>query len=160
MSELELFHIGEPSLMVEDASASVGLIGVLPPSGTLVVARLDGSKMSGVDEIFGQFSDTLGFPAYFGWNWNALFDCLSDLSWRPADAYLIVVDRAEEMLSGRQEERSALFSVLSKAAREWANPLDKPSGQGVVFKVLLLAGGNAVETIRQEVHASRPARRL
>lgn len=156
MSEFDLFNVGEPSLVVEDVSASVRLTSVLPPSGALVVARLDGSKMSGVDEVFGQFSDTLGFPAYFGWNWNALLDCLSDLSWRPADAYLIVVNRAEEMLFGRREERSALFSVLSKAAREWANPLGKPGGQGVVFKVLLLVGDNSVELIRQEVHACRP----
>lgn len=150
MSEIDLFAVGEPSILVEDASSLVALNCVLPPSGAVVVARLDGGKMSTADEVFEQFSDALDFPAYFGWNWNALFDCLSDLSWRPADSYLIIVEHAEEILLDKKEEFSTLFSILSRSAREWADPLGRPGGQGVAFKVLLLVGGN-VESLRQRI---------
>lgn len=87
---------------------------------------------------------------YFGWNWDALSDCLCDLSWYPADRYLIVIDHAEDMLVGRAEERKILFSVLSRAAREWASPLGRPGGVGVPFKVVLLCAGKSVDALRVE----------
>ncbi|MBR5743347.1 MAG: barstar family protein, partial [Clostridia bacterium] len=40
----------------------------------LDAAKLDG--MRGVHEIF---RDTLGFPDYYGYNLDALYDCLTDL---------------------------------------------------------------------------------
>src|SRR4051794_19604022 len=145
MSDNKLFEVGGPPLLVLDASAEVRLTSMVPPTGTTAVARLDGGRMPGEYEVFEQFSDTMSFPAYFGWNWNALSDCLRDLSWWPADRYLIVIDAVEEMLATRSEERAILFSILRRAAREWANPLGKTDGMGIPFKVLLLASNNTVE---------------
>ena len=31
----------------------------------------------------------MDFPQYFGRNWDALHDCLTDLSWKPAQGYVI-----------------------------------------------------------------------
>ena len=33
------------------------------------------------DDLYRELSAALHFPEYFGNNWNALLDCLSDLSW-------------------------------------------------------------------------------
>lgn len=33
------------------------------------------------DELFEAYAVNLGFPTYFGRNWDAFIDCLSDLSW-------------------------------------------------------------------------------
>jgi hypothetical protein len=34
----------------------------------------------------------LAFPAWFGHNWDALADCLTDLSWLPAAGYVLIWD--------------------------------------------------------------------
>jgi RNAse (barnase) inhibitor barstar len=51
------------------ASAPSGLVVVVPAS---VASRQD---------LFDVLASSLAFPEYFGENWDALVDCLSDLSW-------------------------------------------------------------------------------
>ncbi|KAB1928245.1 barstar family protein [Micromonospora noduli] len=120
-------------LAVCSRSGLVELAAVLPATGRFVVARLDGTRMTDADHTFYEFSDALLFPGYFGWNWNALSDCLRDLNWLPADGYLIVVENAPRLLSSNAEDRHTLFQILSQAVQHWAFPFGKPE-----FKVLLL----------------------
>ncbi len=116
----------------------VPLAAVLPATGRFVVARLDGARMADADHVFFEFSDALLSPGYFGWNWAALSDCLSDLQWLPADGYLLVVDNAPRLLPSHAADRHTLFRILSRTVRHWANPLGRPHAKGVPFKVLLV----------------------
>jgi len=154
MKEFELWKIGGPSVLVVDARSTTSLAEVMPPSGSMAVAHLDGSSMVEADDVFGLFSSALKFPVYFGWNWDAFSDCLRDMSWYPSDRYLIVIDNAEKILLGSAEEREILFSILRRAVHEWANPLGKPSSEGIPFKVLLLAADESVEGLRKDVAGS------
>ncbi|WP_341647529.1 barstar family protein [Thauera humireducens] len=38
-----------------------------------------------------RFAEAFRFPDWFGHNWDALADCLTDLSWLPAPAYRVVL---------------------------------------------------------------------
>jgi hypothetical protein len=49
------------------------------PEGTLVV-RIP-SKAKGKEKLLGTLAQKLQFPHYFGHNWDALDECLGDLSW-------------------------------------------------------------------------------
>jgi RNAse (barnase) inhibitor barstar len=44
---------------------------------------VDGSAMDDRAGLFAQFAAALEFPDWFGHNWDALVDCLRDLSWLP-----------------------------------------------------------------------------
>src|SRR5215470_46478 len=55
------------------------------------VLLLDGTRMSELDGLFREFVRAFEFPEYFGWNWSAFNECVRDLSWLPAHAYLAVV---------------------------------------------------------------------
>jgi Barstar (barnase inhibitor) len=146
-----MWTLGGPSLSILPTSAEGSVLEGLPPSGVSVVARLDGAAMVESDDVFREFSSALKFPAYFGWNWAALSDCLRDLSWREADRYLILINRAEETLSGSSEERDLLFHTLAVAVKDWANPLGNPDGEGTPFKVVLVCSDDAVDAMRAEV---------
>ena len=65
--------------------------------------------------LFDQFARQLGFPEWFGGNWDALEDCLGDLSWR-ADAGRVLVLRSWP--SG--EELGTLVEILRSSAEHWA----------------------------------------
>ncbi|MFD7450574.1 barstar family protein [Kitasatospora sp. NPDC059827] len=108
---------------------------LLPPSGTSYVALLDGAEMGDEQRLFEQISVRLRFPVYFGWNWNALSDCLRDMRWAPADHYLLVIERSALMLQECSEDREILLRILNTAGRHWGHSMDQP---GKSFNSLLL----------------------
>lgn len=63
--------------------------------------------------VFDAFSQALGFPDWFGRNWDALEDCLTDLSWREAAGHVLILENADEV--------GVLIDVLESAAEFWAN---------------------------------------
>lgn len=134
----EAWHRSTDPLVVGSRGSLVELAAVLPTSGRFVVARLDGTRMAEADQVFYDFSDALLFPSYFGWNWDALSDCLRDLHWLPADGYLVIVDNAARLLRDSTQDQHTLFRILAHAVHHWASPLGQPEGKAIPFKVLLL----------------------
>ncbi|MGH8692277.1 MAG: barstar family protein [Burkholderiales bacterium] len=57
----------------------------------------------------------LDFPDWFGGNWDALEDCLTDLSWRDAPGYVLLFDETKA-----SDERGVLIDVLGSSAEFWA----------------------------------------
>ncbi|MCE4941835.1 barstar family protein [Streptomyces noursei] len=93
---------------------------LLPVSGRTHVARLDGREMRDTDAVFQQFYDELKLPDHFGWNWNALSDCLRDLKWLSADHYVLIVEAADEALPGDTSEQRMLFDTLLQSGQRWS----------------------------------------
>ncbi|MFD7026453.1 barstar family protein [Streptomyces sp. NPDC059917] len=91
---------------------------LLPTSGRVHVARLSGKDM--VDEVstFQQFSESLKFPEYFGWNWDAFYDCLRDLEWLSSDYCIVIVESADEVLADDDDAREEFFSALWRAGKQ------------------------------------------
>ncbi|MEU3520421.1 barstar family protein [Streptomyces sp. NPDC006654] len=44
-----------------------------------LVHHFDAHDLMTEQGVFRAFAETLRFPGYFGWNWDALVDCLDDL---------------------------------------------------------------------------------
>jgi RNAse (barnase) inhibitor barstar len=106
------------------------------------VARLDGAVMGTEDELFAELATALHFPDYFGCNWDAVSDCLTDLSWLPAPCYLLVVDHADDVLAAAPPAQLEVWQrVLADTVRTWGEPVqdgewwDRPP---VPFTVLLV----------------------
>ena len=58
--------------------------GATPPRGPVYVAQVP-RGISAKDPLLRTLSQVLGVPEYFGGNWDALDECLSDLSWIEVD---------------------------------------------------------------------------
>ncbi|MGA4847664.1 barstar family protein [Streptomyces sp. G5(2025)] len=62
----------------------------------------------------------LGLPNWFGRNWDALADCLGDLSWAPpARGRLLVVSDWQEYARAAPEEWETAQEVFSSAIEHW-----------------------------------------
>ncbi|MBR6863186.1 MAG: barstar family protein [Acidaminococcaceae bacterium] len=56
------------------------------------VCHIRGRLCNTLDYFFREVSAALRFPYYFGWNWNAFDECMTDLEWMNVSSLLIVFD--------------------------------------------------------------------
>src|SRR5438132_9903762 len=73
-------------------------------------------------ELFHELAAALQFPYYFGDNWDAVDECLNDLEWLQAEAYVLFITNSDALLESEPlEELIMLRRVLTKTAEEWSN---------------------------------------
>lgn len=100
----------------------------------LLVIRLDGKAARDKRALMAALAREMNFPGYFGANWDALRDCLTDLDeFLPAPGWKLVVTDSAEVLGGDAGERAAFLETLDSAALFWRQA-DPPRD----FKVLLV----------------------
>jgi len=80
-----------------------------------VLAHLVGpvsSKAAALDAI----GSALNFPAWYGRNFDALYDCLIDLSWQPDGEHVLVWAGHRQLEAADPEGYRAVLAVLDDAA--------------------------------------------
>ena len=77
---------------------------------------LDGRQLGGKASLLAALGRELNLPDYYGDNWDALEECLADLSWHDGPLYLLIT-HAENIPTALRE---VLTDVFADAARHWA----------------------------------------
>jgi RNAse (barnase) inhibitor barstar len=95
------------------------------------VFRVNLAGCAETSEVLDRFQAELKFPDWFGGNWDALNDCLTDFSWREAVGYLLVIEKPGDFREAGDDDFDTLISILSEASASW-------SGLGVPFWAFLV----------------------
>ena len=88
------------------------------------VAVLDGAEVATRAGFFHQLARRLHFPDYFGHNWDAVYDCLTDLNSLPAAGYVLVLDGFDQFATDEAEQWDIALKVLRDACAFW-QPLSR-----------------------------------
>ena len=81
----------------------------------IIVAHLP-TNLTNQDELLRALYELLRFPGYFGFNWNALTDCLADFHWIAERTVVLVhADLPPLPLS----DRRLYLDVLADAVESW-----------------------------------------
>jgi len=88
----------------------------------LVARVVRGRKCTTREAFFDESAAALQFPYYFGENWDAFHDCVTDLSWLRADAVVICVTDANRLLEAAADQLERFAAVLDSAATHWNVP--------------------------------------
>lgn len=109
----------------------------------LDLARADLRGAPDKEALLERLALALGFPAWFGGNWDALEDCLTDLSWRAGAGHLVLIEGHGDLPA---DDLGVLLDVLAAAAGYWA-------GRGRPFFAVFIDPGHALalpELVRRE----------
>ncbi len=103
------FEYADDPAAIADHNSSAGgepLVVVLP------------AGLRGKQKLLAEYDRQLSLPDYFGWNWDALDECLRDLSWLPVDRP-IVLAHAGLPFHGHVRRRGKYLAILADAVRFW-----------------------------------------
>ena len=75
------------------------------------------ARTRGKRELLTLLARQLGFPDYFGCNWDALDDCLRDFGWVPAGKRIVIVHEGLPLRDA--DQRRTYLDVLQRAVAAW-----------------------------------------
>ena len=90
------------------------------------VFRVDLAMAKNKRDMLAAIARACGFPKDFGHNWDALLDYLADLSWQPAEGYVVILQPCDGIHGRAESEFVQTLQVFGAAANEWRE-------QGIAF---------------------------
>ncbi len=131
LDELLAGHI-EPGVYRLTQPLAIGEIAARAGRHGWRFVHLDGRKIRSKVAFLNACAEALAFPAYFGRNWDALADCLRDLSWAPTTAgYLVVYEDAGVLAAAAPADFAMALDILRTAVTDWR---DTPTPLVVLFR--------------------------
>jgi hypothetical protein len=88
---------------------------------------LDGRQIIDKQSFLKKIAEAMKFPDYFGYNWDALDECITDLDWCRADRYVLIYDQPEVFSKAEPTEWKIANDILKSAMEYWRDtdtPLD------------------------------------
>ena len=84
------------------------------------IVELCGERMTTLEGLFAEYARAYKFPAYFGGNWAAYYECMTGLEEVPAHSYLTVIAQSESVLERDSVESATFQRQLDGIGRSWA----------------------------------------
>lgn len=113
-----------------DATAASGL--------KVASIRLEGALDKA--DLLERVARALEFPPWFGGNWDALEDCLTDLSWTKAGGWVLLIEDAGQL----PPDELGVFSEILGAAAAWWRERGQP------FFAVFVAGAPSLPELFRE----------
>jgi RNAse (barnase) inhibitor barstar len=123
------------------AHASVAEIGRMARAKHLAFIHLEGQKIEKKEQFLNHAAVAMKFPDHFGGNWDAFYDCLTDLEWMDAPGYVIYFDHTDAFEQHHESQLETVIELFQDAADYWAD-----DGKSML---VLLSGDRAPPGIRK-----------
>ncbi len=95
------------------------LVDVAAASG-FPVFRVSLAGCTDSSEVLARLGQQLQFPDWYGQNWDALSDCLTDFSWREAGGYVLICEQLGDFRAAGDDDFDTLIEILSDASASWS----------------------------------------
>ena len=99
--------------------SDVEMLEAAATDNDFAVYRIDLASVRSKQELLDAIARELAFPDWFGSNWDALEDCLTDLGWCVASGYVIILANAGAFAAAEPEEFETALEVFDGAAEYW-----------------------------------------
>ncbi len=120
--------------------ASVPELSKLSRAKGMAFFHLEGKKIEGKDQFLNHASVAMKFPPHFGKNWDAFYDCITDMDWVRAEGYCVYFDHTDAFAAHHASELDTVIELFEDAVELW-----KQEGQSML---VLLSGSNMPEDMK------------
>jgi RNAse (barnase) inhibitor barstar len=115
-------------------------IGELARELDFALFQVDGERLRSKEALLDALAQEMDFPDYFGRNWDALLDCMRDLSWRRSPGYLLLFEHADELLTSSPSDFTTFIEIAHQASNDWRS-------EGVPFHLVFTGSRTVAETL-------------
>ncbi len=120
-----------------------------------IVRFIRGRRCPTSNSLLQEFAAALQFPYYFGHNWDALDECLSDLEWLQGSQYIIIITQANELLKQEGEKFGLLLNILTGASEYWMHPSEmKWTSNSIPFHVIFHCEQSSKQALMNRCHSA------
>lgn len=78
--------------------------------------KADIAEHASIEAALRQLGSALKFPIWYGANFDALYDCLTDVAWQPAKGHVLFVNGISRLRTADPNDFATLIEVLQAAA--------------------------------------------
>jgi RNAse (barnase) inhibitor barstar len=108
-----------PSVYLLDVALTIKEIERLKQDKGTKVYVLDGNRIVDSTSLFQEFATAMQFPEYFGHNWDALKDCLTELDGHEVDRYIITIDKLDRFITKDPSQWTNFLDVCKSVVEYW-----------------------------------------
>ena len=90
-----------------------------------VLFEIDLAEIEGKETFIAAIAQVVHAPDWFGSNWDALADTLSDFSWQPAFGYVLLLRNDNGTLGMTAEDHNIVMEIFVDTIAFWKSQ-DKP----------------------------------
>ncbi len=87
--------------------------------------EVDLANTQNSEDLMKRIARALNFPSYFGGNWDAFLDMVTDLCWNPASGYVVLLRNAEALLQLPGEHLAIFVRLCSAVVERWQSGRDE-----------------------------------
>ena len=98
---------------------SIGIIKKAAVEDGLEYLHVDLKKVTDKAALLKKVAQALRFPEYFGMNWDALGDCLMDMSWKPAAGYVLLFSNFKVFAKNNPEDMKIIGNIFDLSVNYW-----------------------------------------
>lgn len=80
---------------------------------------IDTKKVIDKNSFLYTMEHSLDFPAYFGMNWDALSENLTDMSWKPASGYVLVLTNFRAVRGNIGSDLEIINRIFDSTVQYW-----------------------------------------
>ena len=130
----------EPGLYRIEASVEPKSVKRLAEEQGWQFFHVDGSQVQDKRSFIRAAGAAMDFPDYSGQNWDAFEELIRDLTWAPAEGYLVLFDEPDQFAAESTEQWQVARSILESAVAFWQE-------KGLPMAVLFRKAGRALPDV-------------
>src|SRR5438477_6914733 len=109
----------KPGIYRFDSEASVEYLRAEAGKQEWRLYSLDGYKISDKKSFLEKIARAMKFPDYFGKNWDALNDCLTDMEWARGAGYILLYQFPDRFVKKNPDEWKVAVDIFNTAIEFW-----------------------------------------